>query len=300
MLDIQHTEAVIREVYDEPWCGNNIALSILRLDALHPTVSGNKIYKLHYFLQKAIQQRSMVITFGGAYSNHLAATAAACRHYGLGCVGVVRGEEPGNLSPTLRYCLQRGMHLEFKSRKDYSQKEEGQFLENLGLQFGEHILIPEGGFSAAGVRGAAQIYNSIRDRSYTYICCPVGTATTMAGLLKSASFSTEILGYSVLKGLDVNERLAFLLGTPLPENYRVISNYHFGGYAKKTDDLIDFMNRFYDKHLIPLDFVYTGKMMYGAVDMIKQGYFKEGSRILCIHTGGLQGNLSLAPGTLKY
>ncbi|MEO6671976.1 MAG: pyridoxal-phosphate dependent enzyme [Ginsengibacter sp.] len=300
MLDIKYKKVVISEVSGNICGKKNITLSLLRLDEIHPVISGNKIFKLYYFLQKAIELNKKIITFGGAYSNHLAATAVACKQSGVQCIGIVRGEKPVTLSPVLLYCSLQGMHLEFISRNKYHQKEENIFHQNLQLKFGDHILIPEGGFSEEGVKGATEIYKHIAGKSYTHICCSVGTATTLAGLLQAADPSQQIVGFSALKNLHYQERLTRLLKTSLKENYRVIKNYDFGGYAKKSNDLIGFMNTFYEDHHIPLDFVYTGKMMYGVTDLIKQNYFPEKSRIVCIHTGGLQGNSSLMPGVLKY
>ncbi|MEO6455246.1 MAG: pyridoxal-phosphate dependent enzyme [Ginsengibacter sp.] len=299
MLDIKNIKAGINNIYDGICFNKNITLSLLRLDEIHPIISGNKIFKLHYFLQKAIEFKLKIITFGGAYSNHLVATAAACKHSGLECIGIVRGEKPLDLSSTLLYCSQHGMHIEFMSRNAYKQKEKTGFLESLRVKFGEHILIPEGGFSNEGVQGAAEIYKHI-PKEFTHICCSAGTGTTIAGLIQQASPSQQIVGFSALKGINFNERLTCLLNKPLPKNYSMITNYHFGGYAKKTNSLISFMNTFYENHLIPLDFVYTGKMMYGVIDMAEQNYFPEKSRIICIHSGGLQGNSSLMPGVLKY
>ncbi len=300
MLDIKNSEVIINDIYDNIWLEKNITLSLLRLDMIHPVISGNKIFKLYYFLQKAIALNIKIITFGGVYSNHLAATAAACKHYGLQCVGIVRGEKPPALSPPLLYCSQQDMHLEFISRSAYKQKEENIFHQNLRLKYGDHLLIPEGGFGEEGVRGAAEIYRYITNKFYTHVCCSVGTATTLAGLLQAAEPSQQIVGFNALKELNFEERLTRLLKNPLPGNYCLIKKYHFGGYAKKSSDLVAFMNTFYEDHCIPLDFVYTGKMMYGVIDMLKQNYFPEKSRIICIHTGGLQGNSSLIPGVLRY
>lgn len=300
MLGIKNLNVAIQEVYDDVWLNKNISLSLLRLDTIHRDISGNKIFKLYYFLQKAIQDNLKIITFGGAYSNHLYATAAACSHYHLQCIGIIRGQEPAILSPTLSFCLQQGMHLEFISRADYDQKEESLFLQNLTGKYGEHLLIPEGGFSLTGVRGAAKICHYISVDLYTHICCPVGSATTLAGLIQAAGPFQKIIGFSALRQVDYEERLKKLLNNTVPQNYCMIESYHFGGYAKKTNNLISFMNSFYQDHLIPLDFVYTAKMMYGVIDLLKQNYFAEKSRVICIHTGGLQGNSSLMPGVLNY
>lgn len=278
----------------------NITVSVLRLDQIDPVVSGNKIFKLHYFLQGAIASNKKIITFGGAFSNHLAAVASACKLYGLQCIGIVRGERPAVLSGTLSYCLQQGMQLEFISRGSYDEKFQEPFLKRLQIKFGDHILIPEGGFSRQGVKGAAKIYCCFADKNYTHICCSAGTCTTIAGLISAARPPQQIMGFSALKNLDFEDRIKYLLDGASSKNYYFNSDYNFGAFAKRTEKLIDFMNTFYESHSIPLDVVYTGKLMFGVFDLINQNYFAPGSKILCIHTGGLQGNSSLPPGVLKF
>ncbi len=299
MLNLNDLKITTSLINDDVWLSRNITLSMLRLDEIDPVISGNKMFKLYYFLKKASNLNLKIITFGGSYSNHLAATACACKQYNLRCIGVVRGEKPLMLSPTLSYCLQQNMHLEFISRNAYNQKDVQSFTEELHTKFADHILIPEGGFGSEGVRGASEISKFI-DSSYTHICCSVGTATTLAGLMQSALPHQQVIGFSALKEIDSEERLSFLLNKTLPPNYCIIKRYHFGGYAKKSNELIRFMNTFYEKCFIPLDFVYTAKMMFGITDMLNQNFFEENSRILCLHTGGLQGNASLMPGLLKY
>jgi 1-aminocyclopropane-1-carboxylate deaminase len=191
------------------------------------------------------------------------------------------------------------MQLEFISRKNYQQKEN--FKIELQDKFGDHVLIPEGGYSKQGVKGAALIQGFYKEKKFTHVCCAVGTATTLAGLITSATADQQIIGFSVLKGFnDFEERIQFLFGTSPHKKYFLIPNYHFGGYAKKTPELLSFMNKFCEESAIPTDFVYTGKMMFGVFDLIKKNYFPAGSNVLCIHTGGLQGNLSLTPGTLNF
>ncbi len=279
----------------------NVTVSMLRLDQIHPFVSGNKIFKLHYFLadaKKSIHKK--VITFGGAYSNHLAATAFACNEAGLKSIGFVRGEKPGLLSHTLQCCIENNMQLEFINRASYKEINEEKFLHQLTDMYGEHTLIPEGGFSVQGVNGAALIGDYFNSRQFTHVCCAVGTATTFAGLINAVKNETAVIGFSALKNLhDINERLS-KLKIDERKNYSFIEDYHFGGYAKKTPELISFMNLFYSNNKIPLDFVYTGKMMFGVYDLINKGYFPFSSRILCIHSGGLQGNGSLPEGTLTF
>ncbi len=275
-------------------------VSMLRLDQIHPLIPGNKIFKLYYFLKEATSSpHKQIITFGGAYSNHLAATAFACKTEAIKSIGIVRGEKPANLSSTLLFCMQHGMQLEFINRRLYKETGTDKFRNLLTETYGDHILIPEGGFSQRGVKGAEMIMDII-DNSYSHVCCAIGTATTFAGLINRAGEGQEITGFSVLKNLnDVEDRLKNL-NVVTSKKYSIIHDYHFGGYAKKTKELVDFMNTFYKDNKIPLDFVYTGKMMFGVYQLIENNYFPADSNILCIHTGGLQGNKSLPEGTLNF
>lgn len=280
---------------------HNVTISVLRLDTIHPLVSGNKIFKLHYFLDEAIRSlHKQIITFGGAYSNHLAATAFACKVKGLKSIGIVRGETPPGLSHTLLFCIQNGMQLEFISRTSYQKINSDEFRNGLTKKYSDHILIPEGGFSRKGAAGAKLITGYFNSKNFTHICCPVGTATTFAGLIMGCEYGAALTGFSVLKNLnDIDVRLKEL-HVDAGKRYSCNGDYHFGGYAKKTTELIAFMNTFYKDNKIPLDFVYTGKMMFGVYDLINKNYFPPGSNILCIHTGGLQGNESLPRGTLNF
>lgn len=291
----------ITELISGDYEKNHIKIFMLRLDKVHPVISGNKLFKLCYFLKDAQKStHKNIITFGGAYSNHLAATSFACKKMNLKCIGVVRGEMPPKLSHTLLFCLDHGMKLEFVSRSIYQKMNEKEFIEGLQNKYGDHILIPEGGFSIEGKKGAALIHPYFSDKNFTHICLPVGTATTFAGIIESNADKSMILGFSVLKDCnDIKERL-IQLNVDTFKKYSLIDGYHFGGYAKKTNELISFMNQFYSQHHIPLDFVYTGKMMFGVNDLVSKKYFAPGSQILCIHTGGLQGNNSLLQGTLFY
>ncbi len=298
-FDIKSLKVEVSNIYDEILDRKNLSLSLLRLDLTDSVISGNKIFKLYYYLQKAISSTQKIITFGGAYSNHLAATAAACRHYGIMCTGIVRGEKPVALSPTLSYCMQQEMQLEFITRSKYKEKSEAHFIKELQAKYGDHVLIPEGGFGNEGVQGAAEIYNYLPN-DITHICCAAGTGTTIAGLIKASAPTQQITGFSCLKNFDFERNIIFLTGNPSLKNYRFINDYHFGGYGKKTHELISFMNSFHKKFMIPLDFVYTAKMMYGVLDLIKKNYFAKGSKIICIHTGGLQGNCSLQTGALNF
>ncbi|MEO6233274.1 MAG: pyridoxal-phosphate dependent enzyme [Ferruginibacter sp.] len=279
-----------------------VSVTVLRLDTIHPVVSGNKLFKLHYFLENAIKgSYEDIVTFGGAWSNHLVATAFAGKQMELNTIGIVRGEQPKKLSTTLSNCLQYGMQLHFIPRELYDQKDEHGFINSLNKDCQHKLVIPEGGYHPAGANGAALIMQFVPNDA-THICTAAGTATTLAGLLMGAKKEQQIIGIPVLKGMmDLPERIAYLTNNKFDKNQlAIMPDYHFGGYAKKTPALIDFMNEFYKKHAIPTDFVYTAKMMYGVFDLIDKGYFKKGSNIICIHTGGLQGNLSLPPGTLAF
>ncbi|MEO5783855.1 MAG: pyridoxal-phosphate dependent enzyme [Ginsengibacter sp.] len=298
---IKELHVEIDKIENDLTLKKNISLSILRLDKIHPEIQGNKFFKLYYFLKKAIAAQKNIITFGGAYSNHLAATASACKMFGINCIGIVRGEASKIHSHTLLFCKEHGMQMEFITREDYNRKDDEDFKKELIHKLGDHILIPEGGFSKEGSDGAALISNFYYNQSFTHICCAVGTATTLAGLISSSLPAQDIIGFSSIKQLnDFEKRIHFLLGNSGNENYSLNNDHHFGGYAKKNDELIQFMNAFYKAYQIPTDFVYTAKMMFGVIDLIKKNYFVEGSKVLCVHTGGMQGNLSLPPAALNF
>lgn len=280
-----------------------VSVDVLRLDKVHPVVSGNKLFKLHYFLEEVMtSNHRTLLTFGGAYSNHLVATAFACQLAGINCIGIVRGEEPFPLSDTLQECRALGMQLKFISRESYAKKEEPAFPEALEKEFGPFLLVPEGGYHPTGARGAALIMDLLSAGGYSHICTAVGTATTLAGLLLAAAPQQTIIAFPVLKNFtDTDKRMEYLLGDRSKINQlQVLGQYHFGGYAKKNQLLIDFMNQCWQSFQLPLDFVYTAKMLYGLFDAIKNDHFPKGSRVICLHTGGLQGNRSLAVDSLSY
>ena len=297
------SKATIQELHDDLFTKKQVSLSVLRLDKIHPVISGNKLFKLHYFLKEAIESKhKTIVTFGGAYSNHLAATAHACNLLQLKSIGIVRGEKPGHLSHTLEQCIRDGMQLKFISRQQYLKKDHEVFINDLKAEFGECIMVPEGGYHPMGARGAALIMDLVKDTNYTHICVASGTATTLAGILLGAKSTQKVLSFPVLKGITDNKiRVNELTGNSIEiKNPEVLSDYHFGGYAKKSEVLISFMNDCWLQHKLPLDFVYTAKMFFGVVDCIKNDMFEKGSKILCIHTGGLQGNKSLPLNALLF
>ena len=290
-------DILTEELFDE----KNISVSVLRLDIVDPLISGNKIFKLKYYLLEAISNQATIITFGGAYSNHLYATAAACKKFNIHCIGIVRGERSINLSHTLLFCESQGMQLKFISRSQYEKKEEHDFLNELLTEFGSHILIPEGGSGSKGVTGAEEIASCFDNDQYSHICCAVGTGTTLSGLINRCNANTKLLGFNMVnKQYDLDSRIDSLHSIERSKNYNLINEYHFGGYARRSQVLLSFMNNFYQKQRIPTDFVYTGKMLYGIYELASKCYFAPGSKVLCIHSGGLQGNLSLPKGSLVF
>ena len=293
----------IDDFRDELLIQKEVRLSVLRLDKIHPVVSGNKLFKLHYFLEEAANtSHRTIITFGGAYSNHLVATAYACKEAGFKSIGIIRGERAVQLSLTLQQCFQYGMKLIFISRGEYENREDPLFLSTLRHDHGNCTIIPEGGYHPLGAKGASLIMNLVKEKDFTHVVTAVGTATTLAGLLLNMEEDQQLIGIPVLKGMiDIKERIFSLAGKYyLPSRLQVFTEYHFGGYAKRTIELINFMNRLWQDHQLPTDFVYTAKMMYGTLDRIRAGYFMPGARILCLHTGGLQGNLSLPVDSLFF
>lgn len=297
------SNAIIEELSDDLFIQKQVSVSVLRLDKIHPQVSGNKIFKLQFFLAEALQSNhKTVLSFGGAYSNHLAATAFACKTLHLKSIGIVRGEKPQQLSHTLQQCITDGMLLKFISRQEYDKKETPIFINDLLIEFGDCIIIPEGGYHPLGAKGAALIFDLIKGMDFTHICTATGTATTLAGLLHAAKPGQTIISIPVLRGFtDIDKRIKLLTDfKELPENLQILNDYDFGGYAKKTAALLQFMNQCWLTYHLPLDFVYTAKMMYAVIDRIKNNGFTKGSKILCLHTGGLQGNKSLPLGSLLF
>lgn len=267
----------------------DIRLFIKREDKIHPFVSGNKFRKLRYNLAEAKKQRqTTLVTFGGAYSNHIAAVAAAGKLYGFKTIGIIRGEEIASkidANPTLQFAVNQGMHLEFVTREIYREKSSAAFIAQLTNEFGRFYMIPEGGTNALAVKGCAEIITAA-EKDFDVLCCAVGTGGTIAGISKGAFAHQKVIGFPALKGdFLANEIEQYTAGN----NWELMQKYHFGGYGKITEELIEFINDFKQQTDIPLDPIYTGKMLYGIIDLIKNGHFAKQNRILAIHTGGLQG-----------
>lgn len=277
-----------------------IKADVLRLDLIHPLISGNKWYKLKEYIKEAkTLQKKVVITFGGPYSNHILATAAACSIFKIPAIGLIRGEEPKTYSPTLMDAQHQNMRLMFLPRKDYQDKLiPDAVFDQYSKQ--EVYVINEGGYGQLGMKGAASILNECTGSFYTHILCAVGTGTTLAGLRYHAQQHQQIIGVSALKNnFSLTQEVERLL-EPMKESFSILHDFHFGGYAKYNPGLLEFMNEWFRQTGIPSDFVYTAKLFYAFAHLCQNGYFSRGSNILLIHSGGLQGNRSLPQGTLIF
>lgn len=259
---------------------NGYQLAVLRLDLIHPEISGNKWFKLKYNLQQAQQeQKKCILTFGGAFSNHIAATAFACKEAGIKSIGIIRGETTSSANPTLKFATENGMELHFITREEYQKKRESALLENLQLQYPNCYIVPEGGDNDLGQKGCEEILCNETNK-FDVVFCACGTGTTFKGLAKSALPHQHVFGINVLK-YEAESDLS--RGT-------ILNDYHFGGYAKHTQELLEFKTSFEKAYHIPLDYVYTAKAFYAAFDFINQGKISNNKKILLIHSGGLQGN----------
>ena len=272
--------------YDLP---KGITLEIKREDLLHPFVSGNKFRRLKYnILQAKAENQSVLLTFGGAFSNHIAAVAYAGKEQGFETIGVIRGDELRDKiseNPTLSFAQECGMRFEFVTREAYRHKTETAFIEQLQVKFGSFYLVPEGGTNDLAVKGCEEILTEF-DAHFDFVCSAVGTGGTISGLINSALPHQKVLGFPALKGDFLQNEIHKFVNN---KNWELITDYHFGGYGKVTTEFIEWMNWFYAQTGIPLDPIYTGKMVFGVMDLIQRNYFPPKSKILMIHTGGLQG-----------
>jgi len=267
----------------------NFSLFIRREDLIHPFISGNKFRKLKYNLVQAkAENHHTLLTFGGAFSNHIAATAFAGKEYGFKTIGIIRGNELESkilINPTLKFAQECGMQFKFVTREEYRHKTEADFIENLKHEFGDFYYVPEGGTNEFAVQGCEEILTQ-DDSQYDFVCSAVGTGGTISGIINSSFPHQKVLGFPALKGDFLNNEIRKFVHK---ENWELITDYHFGGYGKVNPELIAFVNQFYLENHVPLDPIYTGKMVFGVIDLISTNYFPENSKILLIHTGGLQG-----------
>ncbi|MCU0391459.1 MAG: pyridoxal-phosphate dependent enzyme [Thermoflexibacter sp.] len=290
------TYAPIQELKDEMLEKHQVKLLVKREDLIHSHIKGNKWYKLKYNIAQAkIEGLNCLLTFGGAFSNHIYATASAGKLCGLETIGIIRGEPHLPLNPILAHAQACGMTLSYLDRATYRQKSESEVIQQLRAQFGDFYLIPEGGTNTLAIKGTKEIVENIEEK-YDYLCCACGTGGTLAGLIVGAPEKVQKIGFSVLKGdfleKEIEKRLhqAYEQGIITQNSYlnwHINHNYHFGGYAKTHLELNNFIVNFSKKFDIPIEPIYTGKLFYGIFDLIKQGYFHAPSTILVIHSGGV-------------
>ncbi|WP_181305002.1 1-aminocyclopropane-1-carboxylate deaminase/D-cysteine desulfhydrase [Rufibacter sp. XAAS-G3-1] len=270
-----------------------VELSVLREDLLHPGIPGNKWRKLKYNLQAAREQGcEMLVTFGGAFSNHIAAVAAAGKAFGFATVGYIRGEETLPLNPTLQQASACGMYLRYLSRTEYRLRNEARFQAEILKTAPKPYLLPEGGTNLLAVKGCTEVVTELTE-PWDVLCVAAGTGGTLAGMVVGAGGNGKVIGFPALKGgeflqAEVTDLVQTFAGQAYP-NWELQTNYAFGGYAKHTPALLTFMQQFHQHHGILLDPVYTGKMLYGVFDLVRQDYFAVGTKIIAVHTGGQQG-----------
>ena len=272
---------------------SGINLFVLRTDLNHPTVSGNKWYKLKYNLVEIKRKEiDTLLTFGGAYSNHIHAAASAGKLLNIKTIGVIRGEEYNPLNPTLASAKGNGMLLYYINRKTYRERKNPAFIQSLREKFGEFYLVPEGGTNRLALKGCTEIVKSI-NINYDLICCACGTGGTLAGIIAGLNRNKKAFGFAVLKGADFLKTDVEKLLTDYPgnnyTNWQINQNYHFGGYAKTNEGLLRFVQRFREVNNIPIEPIYTGKMLYGIYNLAEKNYFEKGKTIVAVHSGGLQG-----------
>ena len=284
-----------------PWLKTaHVSLKVLRLDDFCPQASGNKLFKLKYNLIAALDRgHRKIISFGGAYSNHIHALALAGKQHGIRTVGVIRGEPVDPLNPTLNDARQAGMTLHFVSRECYRQRHEGEFQQQLQQRLGASYIMPEGGSNELAIKGCEEIVDHISAHlgtDYDVVAVPCGTGGTLAGVARAVADDKLALGVSVLKGVDyLNDEIAGYIGITDRHNWRLEGDYHCGGYAKCHRDLAMFIQEFIGQTGIPVEPVYSGKLFFALKAMIESGQFAKGTRIVAVHTGGMQGLRGMQP-----
>jgi len=289
---LKYSETQVQELRIPAFSKHRVRLLVKREDLNHAFVSGNKWWKLKYNLQEAMNlKKETMLTFGGAFSNHIYATAAAAKELGLKSIGIIRGEETLPLNSTLSFAKEQGMKLHYVSRESYRKKNQADFIARLQEQFGDFYLIPEGGTNELAVKGCAELGEKLLNEiEFDYLCLPVGTGGTVAGIVSALKGKRKVIGFSSLKGgAFLREEIEHLLKSKRNTNWTLNSDFHFGGYAKMTDELKEFIIDLEKNHSLSLDPVYTSKMVYGIFKLIESNYFKKDSTILILHTGGMQG-----------
>jgi 1-aminocyclopropane-1-carboxylate deaminase len=278
---------VLTRIEEDLFVSRDVVVDVLRLDSIHPLLNGNKWFKLKYNLEAAQQAlHTTLLTFGGAFSNHLPATAAAGKLFGFKTIGIVRGEElSGDSNKVLRKCSDLGMRLIFITREDYRKKENKEFVSQLRRDLGDFYLIPEGGSNALALKGAAEIPALVK-ADFDFICCAAGTGGTITGIAQTLAPGKKALGIAVVNSEKYFSKQIRNLAGEIPGSLLLNHDYHLGAYAKTTGELISFATAFEQKNGIKLDLVYNAKLFFGVVDLVKKGFFPPGSRIVCVNTGG--------------
>jgi 1-aminocyclopropane-1-carboxylate deaminase len=302
-MKINDIEKIISENIDEqasilqkikfPDIETNINVYLKREDLIHPAISGNKWRKLKYNLRYAKEKgMDTILTFGGAYSNHIHAVSAAGKIFGINTIGIIRGEKTFPLNSTLSFAEENGMLIDYVDRSTYRKKTEPAFIDSLKGKYGQFYLVPEGGTNQLAIKGSSEIIKNI-NIDYQYIISACGTGGTISGIICSLKGEKQIIGIPVLKGadflkVDISRYVKEFTGN-IFSNWKLEMDYHFGGYAKITKELVVFINKFNQINKVHLDPIYTGKLLFGIQSMIKRKAIIENSTIIAIHTGGLQG-----------
>jgi 1-aminocyclopropane-1-carboxylate deaminase len=288
LLDVR-LPSPLEQVHDRRLAEAGVQLWLKRDDLIHAGLPGNKWRKLKYNLRAALDQgHHTLLTFGGAYSNHIRATAAAGRHVGLDTIGVIRGEPHDPLNWSLRYAVTHGMRLRYLDRAAYRRKAEPGVIAGLRRELGDCYLLPEGGSNELAVHGCAELPAEIGP-DFDIICCPCGTGGTLAGIATGLKPGQRAIGFAVLKGGEfltpTVERLQQSATGSVSANWHIEYGFHFGGYARTTPGLTTFIDRFEHQHGLRLDRIYTAKMMYGVYALAQRGTFAPGTRIIAVITG---------------
>ena len=278
-----------QQIFSERYLNNEIEVFIKRLDLIDPFISGNKLFKLKHNVERALlEKKNMLITFGGAFSNHILATAAYAKKKNIDCLAIVRGEEYSELNPLLTLAKEYGMNFCFVSRKEYAKRNDNNYVSELIRKYKKAFIVPEGGNNKLGVSGAEEILET-QDKSFDYIICPIGTGATLSGIVNSSKKTQKVIGVNcVNETIYINKKISQKTNK---NNWEIINEFNFGGFAKFDNLLTEYLKKFKLNYKITLDLNYTAKMFFGFEKLIERRYFQRKSKILLIHTGGIYGNL---------
>ena len=278
-----------QQIFSERYLNNEIEVFIKRLDLIDPFISGNKLFKLKHNVDRALlEEKNMLITFGGAFSNHILATAAYAKKKNIDCLAIVRGEEYSELNPLLTLAKEYGMNFCFVSRKEYAKRNDNNYISELIRKYKKAFIVPEGGNNKLGVLGAEEILET-QDKSFDYIICPIGTGATLSGIVNSSKKTQKVIGINCVNDTKcINKKISQKTNK---KNWEIINEFNFGGFAKFDNLLTEYLKKFKLNYKITLDLNYTAKMFFGFEKLIERRYFQRKSKVLLIHTGGIYGNL---------